>query len=122
MKAVFLDRDGTTIVDPPDERVDKLEKIELFPDSLEALKLLSSLDYGVFLITNQAGIGEGRLSEAEFEVINGKVVELLEQPGVKILRTYICPHVAADNCACRKPKPTMILQAAKDFGVDLAHS
>jgi D-glycero-D-manno-heptose 1,7-bisphosphate phosphatase len=122
MKAVFLDRDGTVIRDPEDERVDRLDKIELFSDSIEALKLLATLDYGVILITNQAGIAEGRINEAEFEVINGKVIELLEQSGVKILKTYMCPHVAADNCDCRKPKPKMILDAAKDFDVDMAQS
>ncbi len=122
MKVVFLDRDGTVIKDPPDERVDRLDKIELFPDSLKALKLLSTLDYGVIIITNQAGIAEGRINEAEFKIINNKVVDLLEQSGVKILKTYMCPHVAADNCECRKPKPTMLLQAAKEFGIDLSSS
>jgi D-glycero-D-manno-heptose 1,7-bisphosphate phosphatase len=122
MKAVFLDRDGTVIKDPVDERVDRLDKIELFPDSIEALKLLSTLDYGVIIITNQAGIAEGRINEQEFDVINDKVIELLEQSGVKILRTYMCPHVAADNCECRKPKPKMILDAAKDFDIDLSNS
>jgi histidinol-phosphate phosphatase family protein len=122
MKAVFLDRDGTVIVDPPDERVDTIEKIELFPDTIAALKLLASLDYGVIVITNQAGIAEGRINEADFERINAKAIELLEASGVKILKTYMCPHVAADNCACRKPKPTMILDAARDFDIDLANS
>lgn len=122
MRAVFLDRDGTVIVDPPDERVDSLEKIQLFPDSLEALKLLSTLDYGVILITNQAGIAEGRINAEEFEVINNKVIELLEQSGVKVLKTYMCPHGPDDGCECRKPKPTMLLQAAEDFDVDLASS
>ncbi len=122
MKVVFLDRDGTVIVDPPDERVDRIDKIKLFPDSLEAMMLLASLDYGVIMITNQAGIAEGRIDEAEFEHINSKVTELLEQSGVKILKTYMCPHVAADNCECRKPKPTMIIEAAKDFEVEITDS
>jgi histidinol-phosphate phosphatase family protein len=122
MKAVFLDRDGTVIVDPPDERVDTIEKIQLFPDTIEALTLLASLDYGVILITNQAGIAEGRINAVDFERINGKVIEVLEDSGVKILKTYMCPHIASDNCDCRKPKPTMILEAARDFDVDLSQS
>ncbi len=83
MKVVFLDRDGTIIVDPFDERVDRIDKIKLFPDSLEALKLLSTLDYSVIIITNQAGIAEGRINESEFEVINNRVIELLEISGIK---------------------------------------
>jgi D-glycero-D-manno-heptose 1,7-bisphosphate phosphatase len=122
MKAVFLDRDGTIIVDPPDERVDKIEKIQLFPQTLEALKLLAGLDFGVIIITNQAGIAEGRITEEEFKVINGKVLDMLKPTGIKILKTYMCPHGPDDNCDCRKPKPTMILQAAKDFDIDLAES
>ena len=122
MKAVFLDRDGTIIVDPPDERVDKIEKIQLFPQTLEALKLLAGLDFGVIIITNQAGIAEGRITEEEFEVINGKVLDMLKPSGIKVLKTYMCPHGPDDNCDCRKPKPTMILQAAKDFDIDLANS
>lgn len=121
-KAVFLDRDGTVIIDPEDERVDRLHKINLFPDSVDALKLLADLDYKVIMITNQAGIAEGRLNEAKFLVINDKVIELLESSGVNILKTYMCPHVAANNCECRKPKPIMILDAARDFDIDLTNS
>src|SRR6185312_10740357 len=59
MQAVFLDRDGTLIVDPPDLRVDSISKIHLFPDVFKAMKRLSELDYAVFIVTNQAGIAEG---------------------------------------------------------------
>ncbi|HEX4774605.1 MAG TPA: HAD family hydrolase [Candidatus Saccharimonadales bacterium] len=122
MKAVFLDRDGTIIVDPPDERVDTEEKIQLFPQTIEALKLLASLDYGVIIITNQAGIAEGRITEADFQRIDDKVLEMLQPSGITILKTYVCPHGPDDSCDCRKPKPTMILQAAKDFDVELTQS
>lgn len=122
MRAVFLDRDGTVIVDPPDERVDRLDKIQLFPDTVEALKLLASLDYGVILVTNQAGIAEGRINEAEFRVINQCVLDMLAPSGIKILKTYMCPHAPPDNCECRKPKPTMLLEAAEEFDIGLADS
>lgn len=122
MKAVFLDRDGTIIVDPPDERVDKIEKIQLFPDTLEALKKLAELDFGVIIITNQAGIAEGRIDEQEFQRINDRVLEMLEPSGIKILKTYICPHGPNDGCDCHKPKPKLLLQAAKDFDIDLSNS
>jgi len=122
MKTVFLDRDGTIIVDPPDERVTSVEKIELFPDTLEALEHLATLDYSVILITNQAGIAEGRINEDDFWRIHNKVLDMLSPSGIKILKTYMCPHGPADNCECRKPKPTMLLQAAKEFDIDLANS
>jgi D-glycero-D-manno-heptose 1,7-bisphosphate phosphatase len=122
MKAVFLDRDGTLIVDPPDLRVDSIEEIELFPDTIEAMRQLAKLDYGVVLVTNQAGIAEGRLTEDDFWQIENKVIEMLAPSGIKILKTYFCPHSPADNCQCRKPKPFMLLQAAKDLDIDLANS
>jgi D-glycero-D-manno-heptose 1,7-bisphosphate phosphatase len=122
MRVVFLDRDGTIIADPPDERVDTVEKIQLFPQTIEALKLLASLDYGVIIITNQAGIAEGRITEADFQRINTKVLETLQPSGINVLKTYVCPHSPEDNCDCRKPKPTMLLEAAKDFDIDLANS
>src|SRR5690349_9915041 len=100
MKIILLDRDGTVIVDPPDERVDKIEKIEFFPDTLEALKYLAEHDFGVIMVTNQAGIAEGRLTGAEFEVINAEVVKRLAPSGVKVLKTFMCPHNSEDNCEC----------------------
>ncbi|HEY5442529.1 MAG TPA: HAD family hydrolase [Candidatus Saccharimonadales bacterium] len=122
MKAVFLDRDGTMIVDPPDFRVDSISDLHLFPDTVKALKLLATLDYGVFEVTNQAGIGEGRLSQADFERINNAFLDLTEASGIKLLKIYVCPHKVEDNCACRKPKPLMLLEAAKEFNIDLAQS
>ena len=121
MKVVLLDRDGTVIVDPPDERVDREDKIQLFPDSISALQKLADNGFSVILITNQAGISEGRINEDDFNRINNKVIEQLATSGVKILKTYMCPHGPNDGCECRKPKPTMILQAAKEFDLDLSN-
>lgn len=121
MKVVLLDRDGTVIVDPPDLRVDKVEKIELFPDSIEALKYLADNDFAVILITNQAGIEEGRLTEEEFWQIHAEVLRQLEPSGVKFLKTYMNGEMKRpDNTEWRKPGPKMLLQAAEDFGLDLS--
>jgi imidazoleglycerol-phosphate dehydratase/histidinol-phosphatase len=89
MKVVFLDRDGTVIIDPPDERVDKMEKIELFPDSIEALKFLADNDFAIVFITNQAGISEGRLSEEKFWQIHSEVLLRLSPSNVTVLKTYM---------------------------------
>ena len=75
MKAIFLDRDGTVNVGVPIyERVDSLDKVQLLPNTLEALKLLAKLDYGVFFITNQAGLAEGLITPEQFNEINNKVL------------------------------------------------
>lgn len=120
MNIIFLDRDGTIIKDPLDERVDKEEKIELFPDSIEALTYLAENNFAVVIITNQAGISEGRIDEQDFNRIHSKVLEMLAPSGVKILKTFMCPHGPHDGCVCRKPKPKMLFDAAEEFGVDLS--
>lgn len=121
MKIALLDRDGTVIVDPPDLRVDRIEKIELFPDSIEGLKYLADNDFAVILITNQAGIEEGRLTEEEFWQINNEVLRQLEPSGVKFLKTYMNGEMKRpDNTEWRKPGPKMLLQAADDFELDLS--
>jgi histidinol-phosphate phosphatase family protein len=120
MKVVFLDRDGTVIQDPLDERVDKIEKIELFPDSIEALKYLADNDFGVVLITNQAGIAEGRISEEEFWTIHNEVLRQLAPSGVKFIKTYMNSEAAGPNATqWRKPGPKMLLQAAEDLDLKL---
>ncbi len=120
MNVILLDRDGTVIVDPPDERVDREDKIELFPDSIEALKYLTENNFAVILITNQAGISEGRIDTQDFNRIHSKVLDMLKPSGVKVLKTFMCPHGPNDGCDCRKPKPTMILEAGKEFDINLS--
>ena len=118
-KIVLFDRDGTLIKDPADERVDSVEKIELFDDTVPALRALHEAGFSIILITNQAGISEGLLTTAEFARINNSVMELLRRSGITILDTFMCPHVDADKCDCRKPKPTMILEAAREHGFNI---
>ena len=120
--AVFLDRDGTLIVDPEDERVDSVDKIKLFPDTLKALNILKSLDYEVFIVTNQAGISEARLTINEFWKIHSVVLDKFEDSESLIRKTYMCPHGPNDNCNCRKPKPKLILDAAKEYDINLSNS
>ncbi len=123
MKAVFLDRDGTVNVGIPKyQRVDQLEKVELLPHTLEGLSLLATLNFGVFFVTNQAGIAEGLIGEAEFTRINNKVLLLIAPSGVRVVKTYVCPHGIHDNCACRKPKPKLLLEAAAEYDIDLPSS
>lgn len=123
MKAVFLDRDGTINHGIPKyERVDSPDKVELIPGVIEALEQLAKLDYAVFLVTNQAGLAEGIITPADFDAINAKTLELIAPTGVKIVKTYVCPHGEGATCDCRKPKPGMLLQAAEEFDIDLAES
>lgn len=122
-KAVFLDREGTINVGVPTyERVDSLDKVQLLPNSIEALSLLAKMDYLAFLVTNQAGLAEGLITMDDFDEINNKILSLIASSGIKIQETYVCPHGEKDDCECRKPKPKLLLDAAKEYDIDLAHS
>lgn len=123
MKAVFLDRDGTVTVGVPTyERIDTPDKAKLLPHTLEALALLSKLDYGVFFVTNQMSLFEKRITVEQFHEINNKILELIRPSGIKILKTYFCPHGPESGCECFKPKPGMLLEAAKEFDINLSSS
>lgn len=115
----FLDRDGTIIQDPLDERVDTIEKIELFPDSIEALKYLADNDFAVVIITNQAGIAEGRITEEQFWIIHSEVLKQIAPSGINILKTYVNGETGPNASEWRKPNPKMLLRAAEDLELDL---
>lgn len=123
MRAIFLDRDGTINAGIPKyERVDSVDKVELLPGVMEGLTVLAKLNYGVFLVTNQLGLAEGLITPEEFDTINARTLELIAPSGIKILQTYFCPHGVQSDCLCQKPKPGMLLDAAKKYDINLAES
>lgn len=122
IKAVFLDRDGTLIVEPPHERLIFEKDAKLFPDAIAALSLLAEHNIPVVMVTNQAGIAEGILTVENFTELNDDIIEMIKPSGVEFLKTYFCPHGRDDGCACRKPKPKMILDAANEFNIDISES
>ncbi|HVV66594.1 MAG TPA: HAD family hydrolase [Candidatus Saccharimonadales bacterium] len=119
MKAVFLDRDGTIIVEPPRKRLTRAEDISLFPDTIEALKVLQDAGFALVVVTNQSGISEGLVDFKQFTALEKAVEAKLSAGGVPIRKVYVCPHRAADACECRKPKPKLLLDAAKELDIDL---
>ena len=128
MKVVLLDRDGTIIRDPQDERVDKEEKIELFPDSIKALKLLAENNFSAILITNQAGIAKGYYTEEDYYKLEKFIINDLNKKGIVIEKTYFCPHHPKGigkyrkNCECRKPNKQNFLKAINEFNIDVKNS
>lgn len=119
-RAIFLDRDGTIARDVP--YCSRPEDFELLPMVKEAIKLLGDHGFKVIVITNQSGVGRGYFTEDMLAKIHGKMLDELRKSGVIIDAIYYCPHHPDDNCQCRKPKPTMILQAAHDLNIDLQKS
>lgn len=119
MKVALFDRDGTVIVDPPDKRVTSIEKIDLFPDAIQALSYLADNNFALAFISNQPCINDGYITEAEFWRINDEFLRQLEPCGVKVLKTYMNADSAGVINEWRKPGPKMLQQAAEDFGFDI---
>lgn len=127
IKAVFLDKDGTLIPDIPYNVNPDL--ITLKDGVIEGLKLLQIEGYVFIVISNQAGVAKGYFKYDELEKVKLQIDKYTEAEGIHIESYYFCPHHSEGKiaeytkaCECRKPKPGMILQAAKDFDVNLAAS
>jgi histidinol-phosphate phosphatase family protein len=119
-KAVFLDRDGTMAKDVHHCR--RPEDFELFSDTVKAVRLLNDRGFKVIIVTNQSGIARGYFTEETLAKIHQKIKGELADKGAWVDGIYYCPHHPDDNCGCRKPKPKLVLQAARDFNIDLKHS
>jgi D,D-heptose 1,7-bisphosphate phosphatase len=127
MKAVFLDKDGTLVDDLPFNV--EPGRISLCSGAGAALRLLSRLDYRLFVVTNQAGIAFGRFREQAMDTVHDRLQDLLFREQLALDGFYYCPHhpegsvaAYARDCHCRKPMPGLLLQAAHDHGIDLRSS
>jgi histidinol-phosphate phosphatase family protein len=112
--AVLFDRDGTLIEDVPYNGDPDLVKV--MPGAAGAVARLRSAGVRLGVVSNQSGIGRGLITAAQVEAVNQRVDEMLGPFGV----WAVCPHDAADGCACRKPAPYLVHQAAAGLGVDAA--
>jgi len=115
--AVFLDRDGTLIVEK--HYLSDPDAVSLETGVGEGLELLARLGHPLIVVSNQSGIGRGMFEARDAERVNDRVAELLRQRGVHIAGWYVCPHVPEDGCGCRKPEPGMALAAARDLDLAL---
>jgi heptosyltransferase-2 len=125
-KAVFLDRDGTLNPDPG--YISNPRDFNLFPGVPQALARLKKSGYLLVLLTNQSGIARGLISQQQLELVHQKLQDLLASADAELDAIYFCPHHpdfplnGVAECDCRKPKPGMVLQAVKDFDIDLENS
>ena len=121
LKAVFLDRDGvinrTTIRGGKPYPPASLEQLEILPGTAEALAELKRLGYLLIVVTNQPDVGRGTQSRETVEAMHGALGRALP-----IDEFIACYHDDRDQCACRKPRPGMLLDAARRLGIDLAAS
>ncbi len=118
-RAVFLDRDGVVNRAVPREGFElptspfSLKEFEIFSWVPEALALLKEMNFLRILVSNQPDVRKGFVTQEEWQAMQDKVEEL------GFDRVFICPHLTEDRCDCKKPKPGMLLDAAKIFDLDL---
>ena len=120
-RAVFIDRDGT-ICRNRNNHVRSWEEFVFLPDALEALAQLARSDFYIIVITNQAIINRHMVSAEVVEDIHARMVQAIETAGGRVDRVMYCPHRPDEHCTCRKPQPGLLLKAAEELGLDLAHS
>ena len=130
-KAVFLDRDGT--INRYMGFLRNIDDFELIPGVAKAIKMINASGYLAVVVTNQPVIARGEVTVAELESIHYKMETLLGNEGAYLDAIYYCPHHPNKgytgeipelkiNCDCRKPKPGMLLKAAKELNIDLQAS
>ena len=120
MKIAFLDRDGVINVD--NGYVGKIQDFIWCDDVFKALLALQEKGFCVIIVTNQSGIAREFYSQSDFDELTAWMLSELEKHGIKVLKVYFCPHAKEENCLCRKPRSGMILQALKDFDIDITNS
>ncbi|MCP4549082.1 MAG: HAD-IIIA family hydrolase [bacterium] len=126
-RAVFLDRDGTLIHEC--HYLSEPDRVELYPNSIEAIKLLQDAGFKTVLLTNQSGVARGMFPEEAITAVHRRLEELLARSGVALDGVYYCPHHPEGTiagyttiCDCRKPRPGLVLRAAADLELDLVGS
>tara|TARA_B100000287_G_C20376425_1_gene679761 strand:- start:82 stop:573 length:492 start_codon:yes stop_codon:yes gene_type:complete len=112
---LFLDRDGVINIKLDGQYIRNFSEFEFISGSLSAISKLTQLFCRIIIVTNQQGIGKGIMSESDLHSLHLKMQQKIEKFGGKINKIYYCPHLAASNCLCRKPKPGMIKNAILDF-------
>lgn len=125
--AVFMDRDGT--ISEEVGYVNHLSRYRLLPRSLEAIRLINEAGLLAIVTTNQSGVARGYFSQALVEEVHVRLRALATSGGARLDAIYYCPHHPAEGsppwrtqCDCRKPKPGMILRAAREHDIDLGSS
>ena len=122
-RAVFLDRDGVINVKAPEgQYIARWEDFRFLPRVSEAITLLNEAQFSPVVVSNQRCVATGLVSQEAVERIHQQMLDHLKNLNAHIAAVYFCPHDNLPVCACRKPAPGMLLQAAAELSLDLANS
>ena len=120
-KCLFFDRDGIVNESPGPGYVEHWKDFKLIPAFLTCAKTALTMGYTLAIATNQRGIATGIMTQSAVDEIHNHLITILEKNNIPLLGIYCCPH-QRDSCDCRKPKPGLLLQAAREHNIDLSAS
>lgn len=122
-RAVFIDRDGTLIEEVG--YLDRRERVQLFPWSVDAIRAFNRAGLPVVLVSNQSGVARGYFTSSVVDDVHAHIADLLDAGGARIDAYYYCPHHPdgkvpdlARTCDCRKPARGLVDRAARELGID----
>lgn len=119
-RAVFLDRDGTLVVEK--NYLSDPNQIVILPGAPEALQRLQNTGFKMFIVTNQSGIGRGYYTLEDMHRVNARLVEELARHGVRFEKIYFAPEAPEAPSRGRKPSPQFLFDARDEFGINLSQS
>lgn len=126
-RVVFLDRDG--VINRDKSYVGRWSDFEFMPNAIEGLKRFQDAGYALVIVTNQSGIARGYYTEEDYAELTARMLAELKLQGIHLKAVYHCPHhpegvmtSLAVECACRKPRPGLLIQAANDLAISLPHA
>jgi D-glycero-D-manno-heptose 1,7-bisphosphate phosphatase len=122
-KAAFLDRDGVINRKAPGHKyVTCWDEMRFLPGVIEAVAELNRAAFRVIVVTNQRCVAKGLVTAYDLESLHRRMCDEFEVRGASIAGVYYCPHEVSPPCVCRKPRPGMILEAAREHDIDLTAS
>jgi len=123
-RAVFLDRDGTIVDDPPPGFLHEPDKVRLLPGAGEAIRRLNDAGWSVVVVSNQGGIARGLFDASAYAAVQRRLSELLAERGARLDGEYFCPHHPdfTGPCQCRKPGVKLFRDAEAALGLNLRRS
>jgi imidazoleglycerol-phosphate dehydratase/histidinol-phosphatase len=121
-RVLFIDRDGTLVEEPADFQIDDITKVRLVKGVIPSLLELRDNGFRFVMVSNQDGLGTMAFPEQQFTPSHEHILELFLSQGIRFDEVFICPHVAADGCECRKPRAGLLTAFLAANDIDLAAS